>query len=453
MELEQSVLGALLLDNAAWPEVAALLREDDFYPCDHRLLFRAIGEMLGQDRPCDFVTLGEQLRRAGQLEEAGGIAYLGRLALDTASAANVRSYAAGVREYALRRGLVAAGTDIAALGWEPQGRGGERLMEEAEARLSGIGRGRLARSLSMAQVIEAADQAIIAAARRRGQGLQSGIPSGIACLDARTGGWQPGTLAVVAARPGLGKTALLNQIAVHAARHGHAGLVCSLEMSAEALGLRAMATAARVNVSKLARGMREQHEAAAARAVELAGLPLWIDTESYALSAICAQITEHHRREGIAWAAVDHIGLVEADGWHSRNDQLGHITRSLKKLAKRLQIPLIALSQLNRTVERERRRPMLADLRDSGNIEQDADLCLFVHSEADDSQVAAPVELGLLKHRGGRKGWLPERVVFHGDCQEFREEAAVPMPAPKAAPPRAPRQAPAQHWQDAGGGP
>lgn len=431
IEAEQSVLGGLLLDNAAWHDVAAILRADDFYTHDHALLFRAIGELAGQGKPCDFVTLSEHLRRAEKLEEAGGIAYLGTLAADTPSAANVRAYAATVRDYAQLRALIAAGADIAALGWQPQGRSSERLLEEAETVLARIVRTRQAPARSMAQVIDAADRAISAAARRREAGRDSGIPSGIACLDARTGGWQPDTLVVIAARPGLGKTALLNQIAVHAARRGHPGLVCSLEMSAEALGLRAMATAARVNVSALQRGHRQEYEQAAARAVELAGLPLWVDTESYALSAICAQISEYRRRERIAWAAVDHIGLVEADGWHSRNDQLGHITRTLKKLAKRLQIPVLALSQLSRAVERERRRPVLADLRDSGNIEQDADLCLFLHSEAEDSQVVVPMQLGLLKNRAGRKGWIGLPLLFDGAVQEFREdgEAARPDPA------------------------
>jgi len=442
LEAEQSTLGGLLLDNRAWHELAGQLREEDFYLRRHRLVWRAIGELLRREQPCDFVTVAEHLRQRGELEEAGGLAGLGALAVDTPSAANVRAYAAIVRERAALRGLIAAGQDIAGLGWQPEGRAAELLLEAAQGRLAQVGRTRQQRARSFAEVIDLADQAIGAARRRREAGEDLGIPSGIPCLDRRTGGWHADSLVVIAARPSLGKTALLNQMAVHAARRGHAGLIFSLEMGPETLGIRAMATAAGVNLTALAGGLRGPHEAAARKAVELAALPLFVDTETYSLGGICAQAGEYRRVHGIRWAAVDHIGLVEHEGFHSRNEQVGAVTRTLKKLAKRLGIPVLALSQLNRGVERERRRPTLADLRDSGNIEQDADVCLFLHSDSEDNRAAIPVELGLLKNRGGRRGWLQEAVQFDGATQTFAEAAA----RGGAGPP--PRQAAVPPWQD-----
>lgn len=445
MEAEQSLLGGLLLDNRPWHELGGRLAEEDFYTRDHRLIWRAIGELLRQERPADFVTVSEHLRQRGLLDEAGGLAYLGTLSADTPGAANALAYAAIVRERALQRALIAAGQDIAALGYDPAGRDADQLLDEAQARLARIARTRQARARSFAEIIDVADRAISEARRKREAGIDAGVPSGIPCLDARTGGWQPDSLIVIAARPGLGKTALLNQIAVHAARRGHGGLICSLEMGPETLGIRAMASAAAVNVTALLRGYREPHEVAALKAVELALLPLHVDTDTYSLGGICAQISEYRRVHGIRWAAVDHIGLVEAEGFHSRNEQIGAITRSLKKLAKRLQIPIIALSQLNRGVEKDRRRPTLADLRDSGNIEQDADACLFLHSETEDNQPVIGVQFGLLKNRGGRKGWIERGVRFNGATQTFHEEAADSS----GGGPYSPGRAAAPHWQDA----
>jgi replicative DNA helicase len=421
--MEESVLGALMLRGGSWDLVQGLLREEDFYLQQHRLIFRGIAELAAGDKPRDFQSVAELLRLQERLEPAGGIAYLGTLANDTPSAANVRHYAERVKHYALLRELIAAAGDIAGMGYEPGTRDGESLLQAAEERLGRVARTRQVRAQSLKEVIDLADKAIQQAAARREQGLDRGIPSGMRCVDERTGGWGEGALVVIAARPSLGKTALLNQFAVHAARRGHAGLICSLEMSPEMLGIRAMAAAAGVNVTKLSCGYKKERDAACAAAVELGALPLYIDTDSYTLSSICAQISDYRRRYGIQWAAVDHIGLVEADGFAMRNDQMGHITRSLKKLAKRLRIPVIALSQLNRSVEKERRRPVLADLRDSGNIEQDADVCLFLHSEADDSQPVIGMQLGLLKNRGGRRGWIGKTVHFDGRLQRFEEAA------------------------------
>ncbi len=445
MEAEQSLLGGLLLNNRAWEGVGEALVEEDFYRRDHRLIFRAIGELLRDSKPADFVTVSEHLRQRELLDDAGGVAYLGTLCADTVGFSNARAYAAIVRERALQRSLIAVGQDIAGLGYAPGEQGPDTLLDQAQARLSRIARTRQARARSFAEVIEAADRAISEAQRKREAGIDNGVPSGIPILDASTGGWQPDNLIVIAGRPGLGKTALLNQIAVHAARRGHAGLILSLEMGPETLGIRAMASAAAVNLTALMRGFRGPHEAAAHAAVELSALPLHVDTDTYSLGGICAQIAEYRRSHGIRWAAVDHLGLVEAEGYNTRNEQIGAITRSLKKLAKRLQIPILALSQLNRSVEKDRRRPTLADLRDSGNIEQDADACLFLHSEAEESHAEAKVQLGLLKNRVGRKGWLEKRVRFNGATQTFKEIADE---GPGSDPHFAPRHGAPPHWQD-----
>ena len=445
LEAEQALLGGLLLNNRVWHEVGQRLAEEDFYRRDHQLIYRAIGELLLHGEPADFVTVSEHLRQRELLDEAGGLAYIATLSVDTAGSSNAAAYAAIVHERALLRGLIAAGQDIAGLGYSPGALAPDALLDEAQSRLTRIARTRQVRARSFAEIIEVADQAISLAQHKREAGIDGGVPSGIACLDARTGGWQPDNLIVIAGRPGLGKTALLNQIAVHAARRGHPGLILSLEMGPETLGIRAMASAAGVNVSALMRGYREPHEAAAQAAVELSGLPLHVDTDTYSLGGICAQIGQYKRTHDIQWAAVDHIGLIEVEGYNTRNEQIGAITRTLKKLAKRLQIPVIALSQLNRGVEKDRRRPTLADLRDSGNIEQDADACLFLHSEAEDNQATLTMELGLLKNRGGRKGWIGRRISFNGATQTFQE---LVEDSRGSEPDFVPRGAPAPHWQE-----
>lgn len=443
IEAESSVLGALLVDTSQWHRIAGILTPDDFSEFEDREIAKACAAHA--DQPASFIQVDVWMRERGAGNQ---VAKLGTLANDFGYArANLEGNATVVAEFAKRRRIESLCRESAELAKTEYA---DELLTRLNIGLEQITRRRTGKVRTLAEVIDLGDKAITEAGIKRKAGVDAGVPTGIACLDSRTGGWAPETFIIIAARPSLGKTALLNQIGVHAARRGHAGMILSLEMGAEMLGIRAMATAAEVNVTKLMRGFHEEHEKAALAGVELAKLPLYVDTDTYTLGGICAQISEYRRTHGIKWAAIDHIGLVEAEGFNSRNDQLGAITRTLKKLGKRLGIPIIGISQLTRGVEKERRRPLLSDLRDSGNLEQDADVCLFLHSDAEDNKAAIKIELGLLKNRGGRKGWIEKTVMFNGATQTFTEVAVeyeeCPPEISKTV--RKPRREPAPHHSE-----
>lgn len=416
-DAEQAVLGRLMHRPEAWDEVASILSPADF---SHRngLLFAAIGKLIGAGRDADALTVMEQMR-VDQTLDQDDVPVIAAMYTDAIAFENIASYAAIVADYSKRRQIIALCSEFAQQARTDRA---EPTLAALSLSLERIQHRGAAKSMTMAQAIDVADAAIRAAAERRVSGIEPGVPFGLPWLDTRTGGMAPGRVYVLAARPSIGKSALLNQAAIHATGRAHAGLICSLEMTAEELANRAMANASGANVTRLTLGYRDAHDTAAEAAVGLGALPLWIDTDTYTLSGIVAQIIAHKRQHGIQWAAVDHIGLIEADGFNNRNDQLGAISRTFKKLAKKLAIPIILVSQLNRNVEKERRRPVLADLRDSGNIEQDADVVIFLHTEADDGLDETPIEIGLAKNRGGRRGWSgPDRFVFVGAAQQFRE--------------------------------
>jgi replicative DNA helicase len=438
LEAEQCVLGAILLSPQHWELVAPLVRVEDFYRADHQLIFRAASKFLTAGKQCDFIVLTDALRQEGRLDEAGGAGYLASLAVDTYSLSSVEAHAGIVAEHAKRRRIIALCSEVADAAY---GRNApSALVEQLNIGLEHVGRADLGKAKTFAEVLDAADKAISLAKEKRAAGGLLGAPTGILCVDQRTGGLRRGKLYIVAARPSLGKSALLNQIAVHAAQRAHPGFVASLEMTDDELGTRAMASAAAVNVTRLSFGADEERDRACQAATALMSLPLWVDTDTYDLAGICAQIAHAKRVHGITWAAVDHIGLVETEAFNNRNDQLGVITRTFKKLAKKLDIAIVALSQLNRTVEKDRRWPMLADLRDSGNVEQDADVCLFLHTDALDSESVIPMKFGLLKNRGGRRGWIKKRIDFDGAKQRFIEtefdyEDHLRQPAPPSGGP------------------
>jgi len=426
-EAEQSVLGGLLVDNRAWPELANLLREDDFYSGDHRVIFRGIAELLSAGKPCDFVTLTEHLRNQGRIEDVGGLSYLGTLAADTPSAANIRAYAEIVTERATQRGLIAAGQDIAELGYQPDGASPEELLAKAEQLVFRLQSRTAAKALTMREVVDIGVQVITAAKQAKAQDQKLGIPFGIKWLDDRIGGLQGGDVMVVAARPGMGKTAFATQYALRAAGDGLPGFIASLEMYARQVAVRTLAHAAQVNNTRLRFGGADESEAAFGKVVEVGNLPLWWDFDSYTLSGICAQLTHHRVKHGIRFGIVDHIGLVETDGGsrQSTNDRLSQVTRTFKKLAKTLDIPLILLSQLNRDVEKVRREPIMADLRDSGSIEQDASIVLFLHSDTPDNKNPKAINFVMPKNRDGRKGKSGPSYEFDGATQTYRM-AALP---------------------------
>jgi len=413
---EAAVIGGLLIDNQAWWRITGRVSEQDFEADAHRKLFALIAGEIEQGRTADIITLGvdKPLRSLAM-----------QLASDSAGTANIVSYADAVRTAAQgRMALRAMLEGVAALKSEQPVR---EVIQSVSQALEAVGRSSIGTSMSFQEIIRAGLSAIERANERRTAGNQAGVPTGIPAVDRRTGGLHPGQLIVVAARPGVGKTALTSQIALHAASHGEPVGICSLEMSDEQLAIRAFAHKLKVNGTALKVGEDAAMQEVLKKLPEshMRDLPIWTDTSTYSLDGIVARLTEWRRKHEIHLAVVDHIGLIESEGYGNRNDQLGNISRRLKKLAKQLDIPILAVSQLNRSVEKEGRRPRLSDLRDSGNIEQDVDVGLFLHTEADtDASEAVTVEIGLLKNRDGRKGWITTPTFqFHGPTQTFREIA------------------------------
>ena len=427
IEAEQSVLGGLMLNNKAWWDLADRLAEGDFYRADHQLIYAAISDMIRDNKACDFVTLSEHLRHLGKLDDAGGAQYLGSLAVDTYSVTNLLSYADIVRERSVLRSLIAAGGDIGELGYRPEGRTPGELVDEAEQKVFAIReRGAKGKTSydhvgSLMKQIEAKIEIL-----RKDPHAFAGLPTGFTELDKRTQGLHPGDLVIVAARPSMGKTSFAMNIAEHVAIEKKLPVaVFSMEMSGEQLALRVLSSFGRVELQKLRSGQLE--DADMNRMVSADGFireaPLYID-ETGGLSPLDlrARARRLASQHGIKLIVVDYIQLMQVPGSkENRTNEISEISRNLKALAKELNLPIIALSQLNRAVEqRDNKRPRLADLRESGGIEQDADVVLFiyrdeVYNEASPSKGKAEIIIG--KQRNGPIGHF--ETAFLGQYTKF----------------------------------
>jgi replicative DNA helicase len=437
LEAEQSVLGGLMLNNRVWNDLADKLAEADFYRTDHQLIYRGICDLIGGGKACDFVTLTEHLRHAGKLEEAGGASYLGSLASDTYSIANVISYAEIIRERSVLRGLIAAGADIGDLGYRPDGRDPGDLIDEAEQKVFAI-RERGAKGKSSHEAIGSVMDRVnkrIDTLRNNPSAL-AGLATGFVELDKRTQGLHPGDLVIIAARPAMGKTTLAMNIAEHAALVDNQPVAFfSMEMSGEQLALRVLSSFGRIELSKLKSG--KLSDADFDRLVSADGLirkaPLYID-ETGALSPM--DIRARARRlvaaHGIKLIVVDYLQLMQVPNTReNRTNEVSQITRSLKALAKELNIPIIALSQLSRANEKENRKPKLSDLRDSGGIEQDADLVLFIYREdvtTEELTARTRAEIIIGKQRSGPTGHF--ELTFLGQFTKFDNPADQSFTAP-----------------------
>ncbi len=428
LEAEQSVLGGLMLDNRAWYDLSDKLAEDDFYTEQHRLIFQAIGGLLTSSRPCDFVTLSEQLRHDGRLEQAGGIAYLGGLAADTPGAANIRAYAEIVRERAILRSLIAAGQDIAGLGFEPDGRAHGTLVDLAEQTVFRIReRGERARSnyFEMPPLITQIEEKL--ERLRRDPDSFNGIPTGFVDFDKLTTGLHPSDLVIVAGRPGMGKTSFAMNIAEHVAIENKQPVaVFSMEMSAEQLAMRVLSSFGRIDQQRLRKG--ELDDTDWSRLASAGGLlreaPLYIDeTGSLSPLDLRARARRLAARHGLKLIVVDYIQLMQVpSSRENRTNEISEISRSLKALAKELSVPVIAISQLSRGVEsRDNKRPRMSDLRESGGIEQDADVVAFVYRDEyyTKEQCTEPgvAEIIIAKQRNGPTGTV--KTAFLGPYTRF----------------------------------
>ncbi|MGI9506148.1 MAG: replicative DNA helicase [Geminicoccaceae bacterium] len=417
---EQSVIGALMLDPDSYHQVQGVVVPSDFYQASHQLIYRAAATVCERGEHPDAITLASELRGQGMLEPAGEVDYLLAIFRGTASAYNARAYAVIVRDFAQRRALIAVlreATTSARHGVEHA----PDLLADVARKVESIAHRTMGTSMPWAKTLEAGTMAILAAESRREAGKSLGATIGLPTLDRATGGLQGAVLWCIAGRPGDGKSALALQTLISAGLHGYPCGMLSLEMSPQQIGLRAMSHRWQLPVNRLetadpdtiAQLPKKQ------QTHPLQDLPIWVDYDTYTLDGIVSRLTEWRRKHEIKFGVVDHIGLIETGNHNSRNDQLGHVSRTLKKTAKALDMPIVALSQLSRSNAKEGRAPALSDLRDSGNIEQDVDLALFIHCPEGPGEKSR--EIGLLKHRSGRAGWLDTGFTFEGAVQTFRE--------------------------------
>ena len=430
VEAEQSVLGGLLLNNTAWDRIADFISESDFYRADHRLIYRHITKLIEATRPADAITVSESLGSTKELEAVGGLAYIGALAQNTPSAANIRRYAEIVRERSIMRKLAETATNIAELAYNPMGREAAQLVDEAESRIFAISedgartrQGFLEMQPVLTQVVERIDLLY----NRDNPSDVTGVPTGFADMDRMTSGLQPGDLVVVAGRPSMGKTALALNMAEHVALD--AGLpvgIFSMEMSASQLAMRLLGSIGKLDQHKLRTGrLAEDDWRRLTDAVgRLSEAPIQID-EAAALNALelRARARRLHRQYGqLGMIVVDYLQLMSASSQgENRATEISEISRSLKALAKELNVPVVALSQLNRSLEqRPNKRPVMSDLRESGAIEQDADLILFIYRDEvynPDSPDKGRAEVIIGKQRNGPIGSV--MLTFQGEYTRF----------------------------------
>lgn len=438
IEAEQSVLGGLLLDNSAWEKVADLLTDSDFYRHDHRIIFRHIARLVDIARPADVVTVSESLDKNAELASIGGLAYLASLAQNTPSAANIRRYAEIVRERSVMRALAQVGTEIAESAYNPQGRDAAQLLDEAEGKVFQIAestakskQGFLEMPALLKEVVERIDMLY----SRDNPDEVTGVPTGFHDLDARTSGLQPGDLIIVAGRPSMGKTAFSMNIAENVAiETGLPVAVFSMEMGGAQLVMRMLGSVGRLDQHILRTGKLgdEDWQKLTYAIGKLSDAPMYID-ETPALTALelRARARRLARQHGgkLGLIVIDYLQLMSGSGKNdNRTAELGEISRGLKGLAKELQVPVIALSQLSRAVEqRTDKRPMMSDLRESGAIEQDADLIIFMYREAyykpEEIDLKNQAEAIIGKHRNGPTGRV--RLAFIGQYAKFDNAATI----------------------------
>ena len=417
IEAESSVLGGLLLDNGAWDRVGDLLTDGDFYRYEHKLIYASIGALINATKPADVITVYEHLQNQGKADETGGLAYLNSLAQYVPSASNIRRYAEIVRERSILRKLVSASDEIATHAFNPQGKAVDQILDEAEQKIFNIGE----EGSRMKQGFQGMDSLVVQLLDRVQEMADNpndvtGVPTGFYDFDRMTSGMQAGDLIVLAARPSMGKTALAINIAEHVAlNEGLPVAVFSMEMGASQLAIRIVGSIGRIDQTHLRTGKLTDDEwPRLTEAIEkLRNVSLHIDeTPGLTTSELRANARRLARQCGkLGLIVVDYLQLMSVSSGmadENRATAVGEISRGLKMLAKELQCPVIALSQLSRGVEaRTDKRPMMSDLRESGAIEQDADVIMFIYRDDyynKDSREPGVAEIIIGKQRNGPTG-------------------------------------------------
>lgn len=431
IEAEQAVLGGAFLDKEAWDKVVERVREEDFYRKDHRIIFRAISALSEDGQPYDIVTVAEWLENHQLLDEAGGMRNLAALAENTPSASNISAYADIVRKRSILRQLISATTDINDTVFNPQGRSSEQILEFAEQTVFEIAENESRGQKSYQEMKEFLKEALnrVDELFHKDSPI-TGIATGYDDLDSKTAGFQRSDLIIVAGRPSMGKTAFAVNIAENAAIKGqHSVAIFSMEMPGEQLAMRMMSSLGRIDQHKVRTGKLEDDDWP--RLTSAVGMlqetRMFIDdTPALTPAELRARCRRISREHGLDLVVVDYLQLMQVAGTNeNRATEISEISRSLKAMAKELKVPVIALSQLNRSLEsRTDRRPVMSDLRESGAIEQDADVILFIYrdevydEESNDKGIA---EIIISKQRNGPIGKV--KLAFRGQYTRFENLA------------------------------
>lgn len=430
IEAEQAVLGGLMLDNGRWDDVAERIVADDFYPRPHRQIFIEMGRLQENGSPIDLITLSESLERQGALDRVGGFAYLAELSKNTPSAANICAYADIVRERAVVRELISISNQIADAGYSLNGRSSEELLDMAERLVFGIAEKRQKADAGPKDITSILDSTVarIEELFQRPHDGVTGLDTGFTDLNKKTAGLQPSDLIIVAARPSMGKTTFAMNLVENAAINSDKpALVFSLEMPSDQLMMRSLASLSRVDQTRIRTGQLGDEDWAkisGAMSILLDNRNIFIDDSSGLTPTELRSRARRVYREngGLSMIMVDYLQLMRVPELkENRTLEIAEISRSLKALAKELQVPVVALSQLNRSLEqRADKRPVNSDLRESGAIEQDADLIMFLYRDEvyhENSDLRGIAEVIIGKQRNGPIGTV--RLTFNGQYSRF----------------------------------
>ncbi|MFO4643257.1 replicative DNA helicase [Vibrio cholerae] len=430
LEAEQSVIGGLLLDNERWDTVSEHVMTQDFYSRPHRLIFDGVKSILEAGKPLDLITLSEYLEQREQLEDVGGFAYLADLAKNTPSAANINAYAEIVAERALVRNLIGVANEIADAGYDPQGRNAEDLLDLAESKVFAIAEARTSENEGPKNVDSILERTLerIELLYKTPQDGVTGVNTGFTDLNKKTAGLQGSDLIIVAARPSMGKTTFAMNLCENAAmEQDKPVLIFSLEMPAEQIMMRMLASLSRVDQTKIRTGQLDDEDWArisSTMGILMEKKNMYIDDSSGLTPTEVRSRARRIAREhgGLSLIMVDYLQLMRVPALtDNRTLEIAEISRSLKALAKELNVPVVALSQLNRSLEqRADKRPVNSDLRESGSIEQDADLIMFIYRDEvyhPDSPLKGTAEIIIGKQRNGPIGSV--RLTFQGHYSRF----------------------------------
>jgi replicative DNA helicase len=432
IEAEQSVLGGLMLDNTSWEKVADLIVENDFYRRGHQLIFKAIAELSENSQPVDVITLAEYHDSRGELDQVGELAYLGILARDTPSAANIVAYASIVRERSILRQLITVGTSISNVAFNPEGRRSEEMLDLVERQVFEIAEKGAKRSGGFIQVKQVLSKVVDRIDTLFEQDSPiTGLSTGFTDFDEKTAGLQPADLVIVAGRPSMGKTTFAMNLAENAAiKSKQPVAVFSMEMPADSLAMRMLSSLGQIDQTRLRTGkLNDDDWPRLTSAIALLNeAPLFIDdTPALTVTELRARARRLKREHGLSLIVIDYIQLMQGSGRSNENraTEISEISRSLKALAKELNVPIVALSQLNRSLEqRPNKRPVMSDLRESGAIEQDADVIVFIYRDEvynEDSPEKGKAEIIIGKQRNGPIGKVI--LTFQGKYTRFENFA------------------------------